>query len=252
MDRYFRLDESEHIPHTPSGVSASGIEASYPLTPMQAGMLFHHLYVPTLDAYFGQAHWPIIGPLEISTFHTAWQEVVQRHTILRTSFDWSGPSGPVQRVHRDATVPLESLDWRTLSPHEKSRHLATFLANDRDRGFDLAVPPLLRITVIRLDDDEHRVVWSGHHLLVDGRSINLVVREVMALYTGQCEGVPISWSGSMDRIYGPPRNIGGTRSKVLPPLLPCVPSPPLNESTTHQWARRRAWKSGFHRRSETH
>lgn len=173
-------------------MNASEIEASYPLTPMQAGMLFHHLYLPALDAYFGQAHWPITGPLNIPAFQAAWQRVVQRHTILRTSFDWSGPSGPVQSVHREATVPLECLDWRMLSSSEQIRQLTAFLANDRARGFNLAIPPLLRITVIRLGEDEHRIIWSGHHLLVDGRSINLVVREVMALYNGLCDGAPVS------------------------------------------------------------
>ncbi len=173
-------------------MNVSEIEASYPLTPMQAGMLFHHLYLPALDAYFGQAHWPITGPLNIPAFQAAWQRVVQRHTILRTSFDWSGPSGPVQSVHREATVPLECLDWRMLSSSEQIRQLTAFLANDRARGFNLAIPPLLRITVIRLGEDEHRIIWSGHHLLVDGRSINLVVREVMALYNGLRDGAPVS------------------------------------------------------------
>lgn len=155
-------------------------------------MLFHHLYVPVLDAYFGQAHWLINGPLDLSAFHAAWQQVVRRHTILRTSFDWSAASGPAQRVHREVVVPFECLDWRELSPAEQAQQLVTFLANDRARGFNLAVPPLLQISAIRLTEKKHRIVWSGHHLLVDGRSINLVIREVMALYTGQSEGTPVS------------------------------------------------------------
>jgi amino acid adenylation domain-containing protein len=173
------------------GVNASGFEATYPLTPMQGGMLFHSLYGPESDVYFGQAHWSIRGPLDVPAFHDAWQQVVRRHSILRTSFDWTGPAGPLQRVHHEAVVPLEHLDWRTLSPGEMDERFAQFLSADRTRGFNFTIPPLLRITAIRLGEVEHRIVWSGHHLLVDGRSIHLIVREVMALYTARIESTSI-------------------------------------------------------------
>jgi amino acid adenylation domain-containing protein len=174
------------------GVNASDFEATYPLTPMQGGMLFHSLYGPESDVYFGQAHWSIRGPLDIPAFHDAWQQVVQRHSILRTSFDWAGQVGPLQHVHPEAVVPLEYLDWRTLAHGERAERLELFLSTDRARGFNLAIPPLLRISAIRLGEDDHRIVWSGHHLVVDGRSINLIVREVMALYTARVEGTPIT------------------------------------------------------------
>lgn len=173
-------------------MNVSGFEATYPLTPLQGGMLFHSLHGPASDVYFGQAHWPIRGRLDVPAFHAAWQDVAQRHSILRTSFDWTGQSGPLQRVHSDAVVPLEYLDWRTLPHGERAERLKVFLSADRARGFNLALPPLLRITAIRLDEDEHRIVWSGHHLLVDGRSIHLIVREVMALYTARVEGTPVT------------------------------------------------------------
>ena len=171
---------------------ATEVEETYPLTPMQGGMLFHALYGLDSDVYFGQAHWDMRGPLDFQAFAQAWQEVVRRHSILRTSFEWMGVTVPTQRVHRDAVVPMEYVDWRGLPPTARAERIENFLREDRARGFDLTRPPLLRITTIRLSEAEHRVVWSGHHLLVDGRSINLIVREVMALYTGFVTDMPVA------------------------------------------------------------
>lgn len=155
-------------------------------------MLFHALHDPESDVYFGQAHWPIHGPLDLRTFTEAWQQVVDRHTILRTSFEWISGSGPVQRVHAQAVVPMDSLDWRMLPRDAQAYRLTRFLQMDRARGFDLTRPPLLRITGIRLSDNKHHIVWSAHHLLVDGRSIHLIVREVMALYAYGVAGTPVT------------------------------------------------------------
>ncbi len=187
-------------------------EAQYPLSPMQEGMLFHALYAPESDIYFGQAHWSLYGPLDVGVFHSAWQSVVDRHPILRTSFDWARSGRPLQRVHRDAVVPLELIDWRARSQAERDRCFREFLRSDRERGFTLQTAPILRITVIRMEDEQHHVVWSTHHVLVDGRSVNLIVREVLECYNnhldgaGKClpKGTPYSefvgWVGKQDTL----------------------------------------------------
>ena len=75
-----------------------GIEDIYPLAPLQHGLLFHNLYEPTSGTYFVQFHCTLQGDLDISAFERAWQDITQRHAILRTAFVWEGVSTPVQVV----------------------------------------------------------------------------------------------------------------------------------------------------------
>src|SRR5262245_45155545 len=119
-------------------MSAEQIEDIYPLSPMQAGMLFHSLYAPQSGVYVGQFFWKIQGALDISAFTQAWQRVVDRYAVLRSSCVWEDLDEPLQVVRRSATLPLLHLDWRELPEAERQTRFAEFLADDRRRGFDLA------------------------------------------------------------------------------------------------------------------
>jgi hypothetical protein len=84
----------------------------YPLSPLQEGMLFHTLYAPGSGVYVNQLSQAISGGLDISGFKHAWQRVIDRHAILRTSFIWEGLREPVQVVEPEIDLPLEENDWR--------------------------------------------------------------------------------------------------------------------------------------------
>ncbi|NEQ80726.1 MAG: non-ribosomal peptide synthetase [Moorea sp. SIO2I5] len=164
------------------------IQDIYELSPVQKGILFHGLYAPEVGLYFIQFSYTVGGHLDLVAFERAWQELVDRHTILRTSFYWEEIDKPLQVVHRQVKVPLEQQDWRGIDPVEQEKRLQSFLNSDRERGFDFSQAPLMRVTVIRLSDQSYQIIWSKHHLIVDGWSGGLVMGEVFQLYEALCHG----------------------------------------------------------------
>ncbi|MFN2631811.1 MAG: amino acid adenylation domain-containing protein [Thermoanaerobaculia bacterium] len=163
-------------------------EDVYELSPMQQGILFHTLYDPAADHYFKQSVLTLRGDLDGERFAQAWQRVAARHVILRTSFHWEGLEKPVQVVHPNAQVPVESLDCRGLSLDAQQHRLEVFLLEDRKKGFDLASQPLLRVTLLRTAEDLHECVLSYQHLVLDRWSRSLVLREVFTEYAAGSRG----------------------------------------------------------------
>ncbi|HEY0602461.1 MAG TPA: condensation domain-containing protein, partial [Herpetosiphonaceae bacterium] len=158
------------------------IEDIYPLTPTQRGMLFHTLYAPRSAVYFQQEGFLVEGRLDRAAFVRAWEHVLARHSVLRTAIVWEGLDEPVQVVFRQIRLPLAEHDWRDVPPAEHDARLDALAQADRDRGFDPVEAPLMRLTLIRLADDKHHVIWSRHHLLLDGWSVALILTEVLRAY----------------------------------------------------------------------
>ncbi|HEX3792177.1 MAG TPA: non-ribosomal peptide synthase/polyketide synthase, partial [Pseudonocardiaceae bacterium] len=147
------------------------IEDVYPLTPMQAGIVFHGLAQHEHGVYLEQVTFVLAGVTDPAALATAWQRVVDRTPVLRSSMCWTGPAEPVQLVHRQVTLPVRHLDWRQSTESERAAALAALLAEDRAAGINLAAPPLLRLTLARVADDEVQLVWTFHHVLLDGWSV---------------------------------------------------------------------------------
>jgi amino acid adenylation domain-containing protein len=158
------------------------IEDVYPLSPVQEGMLFHSAYSPESEMYFEQMSFTLHGKIDVDAFRRAWQELVDRHTILRTAFVWKSVSEPLQVVRRDAQLPLVKYDWRGLSRREQQDDFKKLLQADREQGFDCSVAPLLRLTLVRLAEETYALVWSHHHMLLDGWSKPLILKEFLTLY----------------------------------------------------------------------
>jgi amino acid adenylation domain-containing protein len=165
-------------------VKAHQVEDVYELSPLQHGMLFQMLNAPDSDMYFRQSVYTIQGSVDASCFLQAWQKVIDRHSVLRTSFHWEGLEKPLQVVHRRIDVPVENLDWRGVARDEQDRRLQEYLRENRRRGFVLTQAPLLRLTLIRLDDDTYQYIFAHHHLLWDGWSGPLIIKEFLAFYEG--------------------------------------------------------------------
>ncbi|AGC43404.1 non-ribosomal peptide synthetase [Myxococcus stipitatus DSM 14675] len=159
-----------------------GLEDLYPLSPMQQGMLFHARLEPRAGVYFERAAWTLDTDLNAEALRLAWRETMERHPILRTSFAWEGMEEPHQLVHGEARLPWEEADWRGLSADPRKARQAQWMQEDEARGFDLERAPLMRVAVLRLGERTWRVVWSFHHLLLDGWSVGRVLNEVLARY----------------------------------------------------------------------
>ncbi|HVR96291.1 MAG TPA: amino acid adenylation domain-containing protein, partial [Thermoanaerobaculia bacterium] len=172
-------------------VAAAGgsVEDVYPASAVQQGMLFHSLYSPESGVYVTQLSLGISTALDEAAFEQAWRSVAQRHAILRTAFSWIDPEKPpLQVVLREVDLPWERQDWRALPAAEQEARLAAFLAEDRRRGLDLAAAPLMRMALFHLGEESYRFVWTHHHILLDGWSLPILLRDFFALYEAGAQG----------------------------------------------------------------
>ena len=161
---------------------SSNVQDLYPLSPLQQGMLFHAIYAPDAGLYVDHIHFTLQGDLDASAFERAWQQVVARHPILRSAFVWEDVKEPLQVVLKEIDLPFEIHDWRAVSAAAQEVRLQEYLNAVRASGFDLAEPPLMRLSLLRVADDVFEFVWNVHHLLLDGWSVSLLLRELMMFY----------------------------------------------------------------------
>lgn len=162
--------------------SSPDLEDLYALTPLQEGLLSHHLHAPESDLYFEQCTFTVEGSLNCELLKRAWQMTLERHPVLRTSFAWKELGKPVQIVHGKIVAPVEELDWSYLEPLEQAAQRRELLASDLRRSFDPEVAPLLRLSLARQGGNSWFCLLSYHHLLLDGWSLLLVVREILLHY----------------------------------------------------------------------
>ena len=178
---------------TLSQAEIEGLESKYPqledllpLSALQEGLLFHALYdAQAPDVYTVQLVLALEGALDSAALATAAQALLERHASLRAGFAHANLMRPVQIIVAGARAPWRSLDLSLLDEAAREQRLVDILALDRGAGFDLASPPLLRFTLIRLGGEEHRLVLSSHHILMDGWSTSILVQELLTLYAHQ-------------------------------------------------------------------
>ncbi len=162
------------------------IEDLYPLTPMQHGMLFHSLYAPEAGLYVNQLAITLDG-LDAERFRSAWDETVARHEILRTGFVWIDGQA-MQAVYRQVPSPVR-LDAKSSWTESACEDIA--LA-ERKQPFALDTAPPMRVRLLRLGTNRYRMIWTSHHLLLDGWSTARLIGEVLQRYHGQPVEVPAS------------------------------------------------------------
>ncbi|MEU4248902.1 non-ribosomal peptide synthase/polyketide synthase [Amycolatopsis sp. NPDC026612] len=179
-----RLDQS-----TVDRIAGDGREVDdiYPLTPLQAGMLFHSLLDPTADAYVDQARMLLDGVRDPDAFAQAWQQVADRTPVLRTELVWDGVEEPLQVVRHRAVVPITRHDWRGLSEAEQNAQLDRLSADDAAAGLDLATAPLMRLGIVALSHDRVLLMWTSHHIVLDGWSLAQIFTEVCEQYAAITE-----------------------------------------------------------------
>ena len=170
-------------------MNKQNIAAIYPLTPTQEGLLFHTLDAPGQGAYVEQVVVQLTGPLDAAAWRAAWTRVVADNDVLRTLFSWERRSRPLQIVRRQVALPWAAFDWQALPAEEQEAQFAAWLAADRRRGFDLEQAPLLRLTLFARAHEHHTFVWSFHHILADGWSTALILRDVLTAYGALRDGL---------------------------------------------------------------
>lgn len=156
------------------------VEATYGLSPMQEGMLFHHLSGEHHGADFEQIVCTIRHWVDVGAFERAWVRLIRRHEVLRTSFRWKDVDKPVQEVHSEISPTILVEDWCDVEG--KQARLDDFLHADRARGVDFSHAGLARLSVIRADNTEFWMVLSFPHIILDGRSFPIVLDDLFSYY----------------------------------------------------------------------
>ncbi|MCO8162806.1 non-ribosomal peptide synthase/polyketide synthase [Pseudomonas sp. 21LCFQ010] len=210
------------------------IDDIYPLSPMQQGMLFHSLLKQGNGDYINQMCLDVDG-IDPDRFHAAWQAVVNTHDILRTGFVWEGDlEQPVQVVQRQVAVPFRVLDWEGLSELEAA--LKTLANEERAQGLNLANAPLLRLVLVRTAASRYHMIYTNHHILMDGWSSAQLLGEVLQHYRGEAVPIPagryrdyIAWLQRQDAGLGEAFWSDQLRSLDGPVLLAKVIAQPAQD-----------------------
>lgn len=151
----------------------------YPATAMQQGMIFHSMMHQ--GAYVSQVFPVLKGQLDYHFFRQSWKHVVQRHDILRTAF--VGRDNILhQLVCATVTLPWFEEDLQHLNAEQQKQHIESYRKADKIKGFDFEQSPLMRMAMFNLGGDRHQLLWTHHHVLLDGWCLPIIYREVMSVY----------------------------------------------------------------------
>ena len=166
-------------------MSRPKIEAIYPLTSMQQALLFHSLQ-ESKDQGFLQVQCALKGNLDLSLFKQAWEQTTQRQPIMRTSIHWEKIEKPVQVVHPQVALNWVIHDWRVNSEKEQIGKWNALKIKDEQEGFNFSKPPISRINIFQIKNDKYYLLWSCHHILLDGWSSGIILKDVFSFYDAAC------------------------------------------------------------------
>jgi amino acid adenylation domain-containing protein/non-ribosomal peptide synthase protein (TIGR01720 family) len=159
----------------------AAVETVLALTPLQEGMLFHALSGDR-GAYVSQFVYRIVGTLDLDAFAASWQHVAERHQALRAAILAPPGQPPCQVILKRRPIPFRAEDLSGLTADEREAAIAAAAIADRAQGFDLARDPPMRVVVLCLGPDVSQVIWTSHHIVMDGWSVGIIQRELMAIY----------------------------------------------------------------------
>jgi NRPS condensation-like uncharacterized protein len=160
-----------------------------PLSFAQQRLWFIDRLEPNNPFYNIPAAVRLSGALDIEAFERTLTEVVRRHEVLRTHFaDGGGKLGQVISPAAGLSMPV--IDLTALEETKRETEVKRLMGEEARTAFDLGRSPLIRAKLLRLEAEEHVVLLTMHHIITDGWSIGVLVREVAALYGAFSQGEP--------------------------------------------------------------
>ncbi|MGY0034998.1 condensation domain-containing protein [Pedobacter sp. NJ-S-72] len=157
------------------------LESMSRLSGLQEGMLFHSLYDDHAGAYIEQFT-TVMTNVDPEIFAKSWDQLLRNHSILRSAFYYDEFKIPVQCVYRDVKIPMNVVDCSGMSKEEQEQFIHNYEQADRLNSFDLTAAPLMRIYLIRLEENRYRLFWTYHHVLLDGWSLAVLMIELVRVY----------------------------------------------------------------------
>ncbi|KAA0021587.1 non-ribosomal peptide synthase/polyketide synthase, partial [Antrihabitans cavernicola] len=191
-------------------------EARYPtlsdiwsLSPLQSGLLFHAMLADSsLDIYTMQVTLDLEGRVDAARLRAAGEAVLDRYENLRTVFVQGDDGRSVQIVLDHVEVAWREVDLRAGTGDAVDERLSRLLVEDQAKHFDLATAPLLRFMLVRTGDATYKLVLTNHHVLLDGWSLPLLMKDLLVLYAtrGDASVLPrvrpyrsfLSWLAAQD------------------------------------------------------
>ncbi|KVX25305.1 hypothetical protein WL02_31010 [Burkholderia ubonensis] len=166
------------------------VEDAYPLNLLQEGMIYHREFAEKSAVYHAICSYHVAMPVDVDAMRDAVRELVARHPLLRTSFDLTRYSRPLQLVHRASEPEIGYLDLRAVDAATHQDYVDTWLDEEKKRGFEIEQYPLIRFMLHHFSDDSCQLSYSFHHEIVDGWSDALMVTELINRYMARVTGEP--------------------------------------------------------------
>jgi condensation domain-containing protein len=176
----------------PSGVGAiqkRAKQSSLPLSFAQQRLWFLDQLVPNHPFYNMPWALRLEGKLDVGALERAINEIVRRHEVLRTRFEVEGGE-PVQIIDEWELRRVEQVDLMSLTPEERAEEVSRIAKEEAETGFDLSRGPLLRVKVLKLEEEEYVMLYTMHHIVSDGWSMGILVNELSELYRAYRSGRP--------------------------------------------------------------
>ncbi|UCH92861.1 MAG: amino acid adenylation domain-containing protein [Candidatus Aminicenantes bacterium] len=169
----------------------SNVENIYALSPMQEGMLFHAVMDEQSTVYVEQTRFTARGTIDPDLFEKTFNHLIKTYDILRTVFAYKKTKRPRQVVFKDGEVDVYFEDISHLKRGEADTYLETFSQEDRERGFDLTKGPLMRVSLFKVSSDTWHLVWSFHHILMDGWCLGILFNDFLNIYRALKKNEPL-------------------------------------------------------------
>jgi len=164
----------------------------YGLSNTQKGILFHTVYEQEVDLYHNQLLFQAVGNIDEVIFKQAWEAVVQRHDVLKSSFHWENLEKPMQVVHSQASLDWTTHNWEHFTEQEQEVKLSAFIKADKQTKFELDKPCLMRVNLFKTSPTAYKVLWSFHHLILDGWCLPILLKEVLENFKSIFHRLPIN------------------------------------------------------------
>ncbi|MFK8101570.1 MAG: amino acid adenylation domain-containing protein, partial [Saprospiraceae bacterium] len=158
------------------------ISSLYRLSPIQEGMLFHYIYDRSSSAYKEQLIFDFDSAVDQTALEAAWNQLIQAHSILRSNILYEELNLAVQCVYKEVSVPFEYVDYSGLALDAKEEKVKTFIKASQTQGLDFSKAPVMRVALLKLSDKSYKMIWTYHHIFVDGWSVPIILEKLLRNY----------------------------------------------------------------------
>lgn len=160
------------------------VDKIYGLSPMQLGMLFVNLSDET-DRYFEQTVLSLKGQVDISKFEYSFNKLIERHEVLRSNIIYDSLDEPLSIISKEKYSRVHFENLSNFSVKEIDIRINDFLNEEKLKGFNLAKDMLMLISVFQISENEYKIVWTHHHILMDGWCLGILLNDFFTIYNGE-------------------------------------------------------------------